>query len=170
MAATAAAAVLVVENLLLEDVKIGEILVSSCTGLSGSTELSITEKPIGAGYAITDAAVDVPIEKTLDICFAPPQYSAEAIAAALLTGEIDSLTESWQDKKNALYALQSSREIVTLQTHEGSYPNMLVRLIDPAFDNIKNWDAFFCTVVMHQITPLEDEGGGGLLDAASEAF
>ncbi len=165
IASAAAAAALIVENLLLEHIKIGDIIVSACTGLSGSSELLITEKRIGAGYAITDAAVKVPTEKTIDICFAPPQYSAEAVAAALITGEVDSLTESWQDKRDALHDLQSNRELITLQTHENSYNNMIIRVIDPLFDSVENWNAFFATVTLRQINPVSSDGGGGIVDS-----
>lgn len=166
VSAAAASAALAAGTLQLEYVKIGDLVVSACTGLSGANEVTITEKPIGAGYPITDAAVDVPLEKSLDIVFANPQYSAEAIAAALLSGEADSLTESWRDKKDILYEIQSTREIVTLQTHEGSYENMLIRVIDPVFDNVENWDGWFGTVILHQITQIDSEGGGGILDGA----
>lgn len=166
--ALAAATILAIESLQLEYVKIGDLVVSACTGLSGANEILITEKPIGAGYPITDAAVDVPLEKSLDIVFSNPQYSAEAIAAALISGEADSLTESWRDKKDKLYEMQATREIVTLQTHEGSYENMLIRVIDPVFDAVENWDGWMGTVVLHQINPISADGGGGLLDAAEE--
>jgi hypothetical protein len=169
VSAAAAAAALAASTLTLEHVKIGDLLVSACTGLSGSNELLITDKPIGEGYNIADAAVDVQLEKTLNIVFANPQYSAEEISAALLSGEADSLTESWRDKKDALYELQSTREIVTLQTHEGSYENMLIRVIDPIFDNVNNWDGWIGTVTLTQISPLTSEGGGGLIDSAQEA-
>ena len=71
--ALAASVILAVESLQLEYIKIGDLIVSACTGLSGSNEITITEKPIGAGYPITDAAVDVPLEKSLDIVLANPQ-------------------------------------------------------------------------------------------------
>jgi hypothetical protein len=168
ISAQAAAAALAASTLTLEHVKIGDLLVSACTGLSGPNELVITDKPIGLGYNIADAAVDVQIEKTLDIVFVNPQYSAEQISAALLNGDIDSLTESWGDKKDKLYEKQSTREIVTLQTHEGSYENMLLRIIDPIYDNVNNWDAWRGTVTLTQINPATSEGGGGLIDSALE--
>ena len=167
--AAAASVLLAVGNLLLEDVKIGDLLVSACTGLSGANELEITRKPIGTGYVITDAAVDVPIEKTLDIVFSNPQFSPEKLAQALLTGEIESYTESWRDKKDKLYEMQKNRDIVTLQTHENSYENMLIRVIDPVFDNVENWDGWLGTVILSQIIPIAADSGGGILDSGEEA-
>ena len=150
-------------------VKIGDLVVSGLTGLSGASQLNITNKPTGAGYSMTDAAVFEPLELTLDIVFANPQYSAEAIAAALLNGEADSLTEGWQQKKDELYAMQYEREIVVVQTQENIYPNMLIKIIDPVYDADNNWDGFMASVTVHQINPVVSDGGGGLLDSVNEA-
>jgi hypothetical protein len=153
----------------IQQVKIGDILVSACTGLSNPREVTITEKPLAAGYPITDAIVPVPQEITLDIIFANPQYSAEAIASALLTGNASSLTESWRDKRDKLYAYQDNKEIIEAQTHENNYTDMVVKLIDPVFDPENNWDGFFATVVLHQITQQTSTGGSGVIDSVLEA-
>ena len=65
--------------------------------------------------------------------------------------------------------MQANREIVTLQTHEGSYENMIIRVIDPVFDSVENWDGWVGTVILHQINPISSDDGGGLIDAAEEA-
>jgi hypothetical protein len=163
---TAAAAAALAANITtLRDVKIGNLVVSACTGLSGPSELLVTEKPIGTGYPISDAAVSVPLEKTVDIIFTTPQYSAEQLAAAIQSGSAASITGTWVDDKNELYDLQTTREIVKLQTHEGSYPNMIISLIVPVFDNIENWDGWIGAVTLKQINYASTEPEGGLVDA-----
>jgi len=154
---------------LIDDVKIGDMIVSSLTDLSNPSELRITRKPISMGYAITDAAVDVPREITLGICLADPQLSAEALAAAVLNGTVDSLTESWRDKRAYIEQIQTDRELVTVQTHEGVYFNMLLQRIDPIWDVSFNGDALFASCTFVQVNIIDLEDAGGLLDQAEGA-
>ena len=154
----------------IEYVKIGDIIVSACRGLSHPSELEITEKVIGTGYPISDAARKVPLTITLDIVFVDPQISADALVSSIISGDASSLTEGWRDKKAALYALQDGKEIVTTTTHENSYSDTMVQAIDPVYDADNNWDGFFATVTMKQIKRQPTDGGGGLLDSALEAL
>ena len=153
----------------IDSVKIGDIVVSACEGLSNPSELVITEKTIGTGYPIADAAVKVVQTVTLNIAFVDPQITAEALQQALMTGDTTGLTEGWRDKKAALKAYQDELGIVTTQTHEDIYENTMVQLIDPVYDALNNWDGFFATVEMKQIKrqPTEE---GGLFDSAAEAL
>lgn len=146
-----------------------EVVVTCLMGVQGTDELIVTEKPTGAGYSITDAAVKMPVTRSLDIMFSNPVYSPEVIAAALLSGDLESLTESWTDKKDKLYTIMNTRELVTVQTHIEVIDNCLVKSITPYFSADENWDAFFANIVVHQINPVSTEGGG-LLDSILEQF
>jgi len=153
----------------ITQVKIGDIVVSACEGLQVPSELVVTSKTIGTGYAITDAAVKLPIPITLVIAFVDPQITAESLQTALLTGDPEGLTEGWRDKKAALYDMQNNYEIVTTQTHENIYENTIIKLIDPVFDAQNNWDGFFATVEMATIRQQSTEEGG-LFDSAAAAL
>ena len=153
----------------ISQVKIGDIVVSACEGLSNPSELIITRKVIGTGYPISDAAVKGILDITLDICFANPQLSAEALQTAFMSGATAGLTKGWREKKDALYAIQDGLEIVSTQTHDKIYKNTMVQLIDPVYDALNNWDGFFATVVMTQIKRQSTEEGG-LFDSPAEAL
>ncbi len=168
--ATAAAAAAKAILGLVDVVKIGDLPVSALTSLSNPSELRVTRKPIGSGYAITDAAVDVPREITMGVCLADPQFTPDEIAAALLSGTLSSLTESHRDKRAALEQKKEDRELFALQTHEGVYFNMLIQSIDPIWDVDSNWDAFFASVTMVQISISDILDAGGILDQIEQSM
>lgn len=154
----------------MEDVKIGDIIISALTGLSNPIQLDVTRKPIAAGYAITDAAVDVPTDIMLDVCLADPQLSADALLTAALDGSLESLTETWRDKLSRIKQTAADREIVSVQTHDEIVDNMLITLIDPTYDVDDNFDCWFGTIGLTQITTVQvGAEEAGLLDAAEEA-
>ena len=151
----------------LDTIEIGDLLVSVLTGLNAPKEYTITRKPIEDGYSITDAAVEEPTELVMTICLTNPEYSIEAGLSAALTGNAGSLLETWRDKRDKLYEIQSNRELVTVQTHDNTYDNMLIRLIDPIYDVDENSEAFFATVYLSEIRKVGTLLGG-LIDAAEE--
>lgn len=153
---------------LIEVIKIGDLVVSALMGLSAPRELIPTRKAIEDGYEITDAAVKVPDELIMGICLANPEFSLEAGLTAAMTGGVDSFLDTWRDKKAYLEQLQDDRELVEVQTHEGVYPSMLVRTIDPIYDVDFNADAFIATVYMDEIKVIAT-GAGGLIDSAKQA-
>ena len=153
----------------IDQIKIGDIIVSACERIQAPSELRITRKTIGAGYPITDAAVKQPRDISLDIVFVDPQYSLDELKTSLLTGDVSNLIEGWRDRKDALQDYQDNLEIISLQTHENIYENMLVTLIDPVYNADDNWDGFFATVTLSQIkTQAEEEGG--LYDSVTDAL
>jgi len=154
---------------LIEQIYIGDLLVSALTGLSGSDEMIVTEKPIEEGYAATDAAVRLPTVRSLDICLANPDYSIETGVTAALTGDVSSLTDTWRDKRDTLWQMFEDKEIIEVQTHEDNYPSMIIQSITPWYDADENWDAYFATVVVRELIETSTGSEGGLLDKAKDA-
>lgn len=148
---------------LIPVVKIGDITVTALTGLSAPHSVEITRKPVQAGYDITDAAIKQPNELTLNIVLANPEFSVSAGIDAALTGNFSGFTETWRDKRDRLKQLLDIHELVTVQTHEDTYNNMLVRMIDPIFDVDNNADAYVATVYCTEIQ-FGDEETGGVID------
>ncbi|MBV6340985.1 phage baseplate protein [Candidatus Magnetobacterium casense] len=153
----------------VETIMIGDVMVSALTGLSGGNSVEITRKPIEAGFATTDAAVDVPVERVLDICLANPDFSVEAGIDAALTGSVSQFTETWRDKKDKLYKYLTDKELIDVQTHEALYENMLIQSIEPKWDVDDNADAFFATVTVVEITQITNATDGGVIDAAESS-
>jgi len=151
---------------LLEQVKIGDLLVSALLTLYVPSTKSITRKPMAENFAITDAVVDEPLEMSLDICLANPSYGVGALTDAAMTGSVESLTQTWRDKKKELYTMFNENEIVKVQTHENVYTNMIITSIDPQYNLGNNMDAFFANVYLTQIKKLSSGSEGGLKDQA----
>jgi hypothetical protein len=155
---------------LIDVIKIGDLTVSQLTGLSVPKSLTPTRKPVQAGFAMTDAAVFDPRELNMQILLANPDFSIEAGTTAVLSGNIDSLTKTWRDDKRDLEKKMDELEILTIQTHEGVYESMLITLIDPLYDVDDNSNAFIATVNAIQITQVQDESTGGLIDSVEEVY
>jgi hypothetical protein len=136
---------------LVETVLIGELEVSALIELDAPEELDISEKPIEEGYNIVYAAIHIPIEINMTICLANPQYSVENAVGSLISGDVSSLTETWRDKKDRLYTYKNDREILTVQTQDGTFENMLIKNITPIYNVDENWDAFFASVTLRQV-------------------
>ena len=153
----------------IDIVLIGDVAVSALTDLSNPSELRVTRKPIHQGYAITDAAVDEPLEIQMGVCLADPQYTPDELARALLNGTIASFTESWRDKRDALYQMQYDRELVTVITHDQVYFNMLLQSIDPIYNTEFNGDCLFARLTLIQINVVDLVEATGILDQAKQA-
>jgi hypothetical protein len=70
--------------------------------------------------------------------------------SSAMSGEWAGFTETWRDKKEALYAHFKNRDIVTVITHEDAYSNMLIRSITPTYDANENWDCFVARVELRE--------------------
>jgi len=136
---------------LIEEIKIGDLVVSALTAISYSHEMDITEKPMQAGYDATDAAKELPLTFNIDICLANPDYSIEAGLTAALTGNAETLTQTWRDKRNQLYEYWQTKTVVSFQAHDSITESLLIQRIEPYFDVNENYDAFFANVTLKQI-------------------
>ena len=153
----------------MEEIKIGDLLVSALTALDGSDPLDVTMKPVDQGFIMTDAAVAMPVHRTLEICLADPEFSPEALVQAALSGNAAALTMSWREKKDLLYKMKNDRELVTVQTQDDVFESMIIQDISPHYDVMDNWDAFFATVYIMEVRVVQAAGAGGLLDQALDA-
>ena len=136
---------------LIEEIKIGDLVISALTAIDYSHEMDITEKPMQDGYLATDAATEIPIEFNIDICVANPDYSVEAGLTAALTGSSESLTQTWRDKKDILYEYWKTKTVVSFQSHDSVTDSLLIQSIRPYFDLNENYDAFFANVILKKI-------------------
>lgn len=149
---------------LIEEIKIGDLVVSALTALDATDEMEITEKPVEAGYTVTDAAIKLPARRSIDIVLASPDYSIEAGIDAALTGSVDQLVNTWRDKKKRLYEYFENKELVTLQTHQDIIESMMIQSITPIYDVENNFDAFFATVVLQEVRVV----GSGEIDDSND--
>lgn len=134
----------------IDAIKIGDVTVSALTGLSGGDSVEITERAVQAGFLVTEAVVRNPRTRTLDIILADPQISLEETISSAMSGEWAGFTETWRDKKEALYAQFKNRNIVNVITHDDVYSNMLIRSITPIYDANENWDCFVARVELRE--------------------
>ena len=145
----------------IEVAKIGDIIVSALTGVDAPSSLTITRKPVQSGFTITDAAVDNADDLVLDVVLANPDFSAESGITAALTGDVSQFTTTWTDKRNQLHDYKNARELLTVQTHDGVFSDMLIQSITPLYDVDFNHDAWLGTVVFVPITLVGEETTGG---------
>src|SRR3989304_2112162 len=103
----------------IETIKIGDLVVSALTGLEGSDEWDIVQRPVEAGFLVTDAVVKLPYQRTLHIVLANPDFSVEAGITAALTGSVDQFTQTWRDKKQTLKSMGG--EGLSVAPHERGY-------------------------------------------------
>ena len=148
----------------IETIKIGDLVVDALTDMSAPSVLTVTRKPIEKGYNITDAAIREPLIIDITIALTNPDYSASAAITAAVTGNLESLNQTWRDKHNDLYQIHWDREIVKYQSHEGVYSSMIISVIDPIWNVDENYDAFFAHVTLEQITIIETDVNKGSFD------
>jgi len=167
-ALTAATAVADGKLGLFTQVMIGDLVVDVLMGLSAPESLTITRKPVEAGYAATDAAINDPIELYMTIALTDLELSVEAGVSAALTGSPGSFYLTWGQKKDRLFFMKDFKEIVSVTTHERTYQNMMVTMIDPIYDTAMNHDAFLANVTLSEIKQRQT-GLLGLIEAAKLA-
>lgn len=152
---------------LIETVSIGDVIVSALIGLDGGDWLDVTSRPIESGLEITECAIATPVERTLTVCLANPDFSAESGLKAALEGSVTAFTETWRDKRDRLYKYFTDREIIELTTHENFYENMLIYGIAPFWDVDENYNCFFAQVSLRQITTV-NEAATGIIDSTED--
>jgi hypothetical protein len=136
---------------IIEIAQIGDVIIGALRSVSAPSRLRVTRKPVEAGYVMSDAAVEEPDDLYLQICLTNPDFSAEGLLSAAITGNPGALTATWREKKDTLYQYKSDRQLVTARTHEGSYKNRIVAEIDPIYEADENYDCFFANVIMADI-------------------
>jgi hypothetical protein len=152
----------------IEEIKIGDLVVSALTGLQSPRFARVTRKPVETGFEIADAIVFESRELSLDICLANPDFSVEAGIGAALSGSLEQFSETWRDKKAKLEEIYDTKQIVTVQTHDEILDNMVIEMIDPYYDVEDNSDAYFANVVMVQIKYGSTQASTGIVDAIED--
>lgn len=133
------------------EVKIGPVVVSALTGLRTPRRKDVTRRPVQAGYSVSMGVIDVPDEIEMEIVLANPDYSPEGMVTAALTGGVESLTQTWREKRDALRELFESRTIVDFTTHEEGYPEVyVVSEYDPIYNSEEDWEGWIGTVRLSQ--------------------
>ena len=154
-----------------QDVKIGEIVVSALTGLQTPKRKEVTRRPVQAGYSVSMGVIDVPDEIEMDIVLANPDYSPEGLVTAALTGSPEQLTETWTEKRDALYAAMDAREIVDCTTHDQGFPpEFVIESIEPAYDSEEDWERWIGTVRLVHFGIQSGETAVDLADAKTAAI
>lgn len=136
---------------LVDQVKIGDLVVSALIGLDDPTSSQIAQHKVQTGSVLAYSVTDERDTISLSIMLANPDYSVDGALTAAATGSAASFTDTWRDKKKQLYEIKSTRTVVDVQTHEELYSNCLVQAIYPEYDVDENWDCFFATVVVERI-------------------
>ena len=154
----------------ITEVSIGDLVVSALQGLSGDDVMEITERPVEAGFNVIEAAVELPLERTLEVVLANPDFSVEAGVTAALNGSVSQFTETWRDKKQKLYDMRKGRQIVTVTTHENVYNNMLIQRISPWFDVDENYECFIASVTVRQLDTRQTGAAEGLEGALTASL
>jgi hypothetical protein len=93
-----------------------------------------------------------------------PDYSAEGLIKAAVTGGVGRLTKTWRDKKDDLYKLFKDKKIFVVQTHDERLPNMKIDSITPLYDADDLWDAWIGTVTFIEVRTLGGLTRGGKFD------
>lgn len=135
----------------IDQILIGDLLVSALSGLDAPETLSLTNRRIQDGSEMATMATDERQTVSMDICLANPELSIEGAITAAVTGNIGVLSDTWRDKRDYLRKLKTDREVVDIQTQDEIYPSFLIVGIYPRFDSDENWDAFICTVVLEKV-------------------
>lgn len=136
---------------LFETVKIQDLTVSALTAIDYTDSMIITERPMQAGYRATDAATKVMKDVSIDICLSNPDYSIEAGVEAFLGGGAEQLTTTWREKRDTLYEYFESKTVVSFQSHERVFENMMIQDITPYHEVNNLYDAFFANVILKEI-------------------
>lgn len=134
----------------IDQVLIGDLVVSALFGLDAPETLSLTRRRIQSGADMATMAVDDIQPITMDVCFANPEISIDGALTAAITGDAGTLTETWREKRDELRKLKENREVLTITTHDDQYDSFIITGIYPIFDSDENWDAFICSVVLEK--------------------
>lgn len=145
-------------------ITIGDVQVSALTGLQQPREKEVVRRRVQAGFEVIVGAVELSTDIVMDVVLANPDFSPEAAVTAALTGSFAGFTDTWRDKRDALYAIFETNEIISGSTHQGPFSSYLVSRIEPLFDNMENWD---CWIGRVTLTPFNNQQLEAAADVAN---
>ncbi len=136
---------------------IGDIDVDLVISYSDPFSADITERPVEAGFDVTDARVIRPQFLTMECVFCDPDFSGQNIAKKALQGVLgQSLFTSWRDKRDRLDEIKQNKEVISVSTPSKTYDSMLIADIRPDV-RASTANAFFFTIDFKQVRIVSSE-------------
>ncbi len=136
---------------------IGDIPVDLVLSYTPGFSAEITRHPVESGFNVTDARIIAPDFLTMECVFTDPEYSGINIAKQALSGTLGaSLTTSWRDKRDRLYALANGDDVLTVVTPSASLDSMLISDIRPEITSSTS-GAFFFTIDFEKVRIVDSE-------------
>jgi hypothetical protein len=135
----------------IDQILIGDLVVSALFGLDAPDTLSLTNRRIQSGADMATMAVEDRRTVSMDICLANPEISIDGALTTVATGDIGVLSETWRDKRDELRKMKNNREVVDIQTHDDLFESFVITGLYPIFDVDENWDAFIVSVIMEKV-------------------
>lgn len=127
---------------------IGDLPIDVVLSESPTYDFEITEHPVMSGASISDARIKKPIGVTLECIFTDPDFSAGALAKSFISGTFS--LNTWKDKRDRLYEIKDTNELIDVNTVSNSYTDMTIVNVTPDI-RPTTANAFFCTVEFREI-------------------
>ena len=153
----------------VQQVAIGDLIIDGLLALRITRTKQVTEKPAQAGFSVGVGVIDTPIQIEMDILLSNPDYSPDALITAGLTGELSTLSSTWVEKRDALYAAFNSREIQSVTTHDQGFSNLVMASVSDLYDAEEDWDGYLGTVSLVEFAAQNLDSVVDLSDAAAAA-
>lgn len=139
---------------------IGDIVVDVLLAETPILSWELTQHPVEAGLDVTDSRYQKPLGVALDCIFCDPEFTLEefvgdvvgAVASGGSLKDANPFTKAtWQEKRDALEALQTKNAFIDVTTPNREYSSMMVKDVRPLFDKDKA-NAYFFRVELQQVT------------------
>lgn len=134
---------------------INDIIIDVLERETPSYAWEISRHPV-EGTDVTDSRVKQPTGLTLDCIFTDMQLSATNIITSVLNGGFS--LHTWRDKKEALYTLAESNQVIDVRTPLDLYSNMMIKSITPNQDKTTG-SVFAFSIEFERVTTVSSEWG-----------
>jgi hypothetical protein len=108
----------------LNAVLIGDLPIDVLRSETPVYDYDLTEHPVESGFDITDARIERPIGVTLECILTDTDLSARAVGTAALNDTLG--YDSWKDKRDRLYEIRDSSEVLDVVTPLDRYESMTI--------------------------------------------
>ena len=117
-------------------------------------DFEVTEHPVESGFEIADARIARPIGVTLEIILTDTELSASAVGFAALENSLG--YDTWRDKRDRLYEIKDSNELIDVVTPLGTYESVTISSI--RIDQTPSTSqALFCRVDFREVRIVSTE-------------
>jgi len=144
------------ERIGLKPAQINDITIDVIQIESPTFDFEVTEHPVETGLNISDTRIEKPITLAIDCILTDAEIDAVGVVKRALNTSLDSLFTTWQDKKDALYTLKDSQELVTVQTEFDIYENMMITSLRPIRE-VNNTRALFVHIELQEVRIVSSE-------------